>query len=174
MVPGAIPPSLLEPTPFPRGWVAAIQRQPEALYASFIRSSAVTSQQGSLLLLDQTPRTRYLTLTLTCPFSQPSNLYLSSYIAWNGSPLLSSVIFQALHCFIFMGILKVTLVSCYHSWTWKVRYPIERIHLEGSDQEDREGGIESEKDGREWFSQGRPGSQFLLPVCRTQGRLRRP
>lgn len=174
MVPGAIPPSLLAPTPFPRGWVAAIQRQPEALYASFIRSSAVTSQQGSLLILDQTPRTAHLTLTLTCPFSQPSSLYLSSYIAWNGFPLLSSVIFQALHCFISTGILKVTLVSCYQPWTWKVRYAIETIHLEGSGQADREGGIKRETGGRAWFPQGRPGPQLLRPACSTQGHLSRP
>lgn len=134
-MPGAIPPSLLAPTPFPRGWADATQRQPEVLYASFIRGSAATSQQGSLLLLEQTPRTAYLTLTLTCPFSQPSSLHLSSCIAWNGFPLLSSVTFQALHCSISRGFQKL-LVSCYHPWAGKVRHAIETIHLEGSGQED--------------------------------------
>lgn len=114
---------------------AAIQRRPEGLYASFIRSSAVTSQQGSLSSLEQTPRPACLTLTLTCPFSQPSGLHLSSCIACNGFPLLSSVTFQALHCSISRGFQKL-LVSCYHPWAGKIRHAIETMHLEGSGQED--------------------------------------
>lgn len=64
----------------------------------------------------------YLTLSpLTHPLSQPSGFYLSYYIAFNGFPFLSSVIFQGRYCFIFMGIFKATLVSCYYPSTWEVR-----------------------------------------------------